>query len=85
MLTILPIHPEAEKRVTTPSQNTSVENQTHPYTGVFPIETLPKELQVLVNSLNIRSSKKELRLIIQKLCGWQPLSSAISRIFEKKR
>ncbi len=49
--------------------------ETHPYTGVFPIETLPKELQILINNLNTRSSKKDLRLVIQKLCAWQPLTA----------
>lgn len=74
-LTVLPIYPEAEKRATVAIQNTPIEEQTHPYTGVFPIENLPKEIQVLIHSLNMRSSKKDLRLVIQKLCGWQPLTA----------
>lgn len=43
--------------------------------GVFPIETLPKDLQILINKLHIHSSKKDLRLVIQKLCAWQPLTA----------
>ena len=74
-LTVLPIHPEAGKRATVAIQNTPVEEQTHPDTGVFPIENLPKEIQVLIHSLNMRSSKKDLRLVIPKLCGWQPLTA----------
>lgn len=42
---------------------------------MFRIENLPKEIQVLIHSLNMRSSKKDLRLVIQKLCGWQPLTA----------
>ena len=92
-LTVLPIHPEAGRRTTAASQNTPVEEQTHPYTGVFgtethpytgvfPIETLPQELQMLINKFNKRSNMKDLRLLIQKLCAWQATnSSAISRIF----
>ena len=59
-----------------------MEEQTHPYTGVFGAEThpytcflLPKELQILINNFNKRSSKKDLRLFIQKLCAWQPLTA----------
>ncbi|MGL5626592.1 MAG: RNA-binding domain-containing protein [Candidatus Rhabdochlamydia sp.] len=85
-LTILPIHPEATRKATAPNQNRSMEEQTHRYTGVFeaethrytgvfPIETLSKELQMLINNFNKRSSKKELCLVIQKLCAWQPLTA----------
>ena len=49
--------------------------ETHQPTGVFPIETLPKDLQMLINNLNIHSRKKDLRLVIQKLCAWQPLTA----------
>ncbi len=85
-LTILPIHPEATRKTTVANQNAPIEEQTHPYTGVsgvethpytgvFPIEKLPKELQTLINNINIRSSKKDLRSLIQKLCAWQPLTA----------
>ena len=83
-LTVLPIHPEAARRVIT--TNTPVEEQTHPYTGVFgaethpytgvfPVEALPKELQELINNFNRRSSRKKLHFLIQKLCAWQPLTA----------
>ena len=83
-LTVLPIHPKA--RGTSARQNTPVEDQTHPYTGVFgaethpstrvfPVKTLPIELQVLINQSNKRSNIKELHLLIQKLCTWQPLTA----------
>lgn len=49
--------------------------ETHPYIGVFPLETLPPELQVLINQSNKRSNIKDLRLLIQKLCAWQPLTA----------
>lgn len=53
-LTILPIHPEATRKTSTPDQNSSMKEQTHQptgvsrvethrSTGVFPIETLPKD------------------------------------------
>lgn len=85
-LTVLPIHSEAGRRVTVSGQNTPVEEQTHPYTGVFgskthpymgvfPMETLPQELLVLINNFNKRSSVKDLRSLIQKLCAWQPLTA----------
>jgi ATP-dependent DNA helicase RecG len=85
-LTVLPIHPEAGRRATTAIQNAPVEEQTHPYTGVFgaethpytgvfPIETLPQELQILINKFNKRSNIKDLRLLIQKLCAWQSLTA----------
>jgi len=85
-LTILPIHPEATRKTTVAHQNIPMEQQTHPYTGVshvethqftgvFPIETLPKDLQMLINNHNIHSRKKDLRLVIQKLCAWQPLTA----------
>ncbi|MBS0654700.1 MAG: putative DNA binding domain-containing protein [Verrucomicrobia bacterium] len=84
-LTVLPIHPEA-RRVTVASQNTPVEEQTHQYTGVFgtqthqytgvfALEILPEELQMLLNEFNKRSSVKDLHLLIQKLCAWQPLTA----------
>jgi hypothetical protein len=80
------MHSEAGRRATVASQYTSVEEQTHPYTGVFGAEThpytgvfstenLPKELQLLINNFNKRSSKKDLRLVVQKLCRWQPLTA----------
>jgi len=82
-LTILPIHPEATRKTTSLSQNIE---QIHQYTGVFGVEThqltsvfssekLPTELQILINSLNIRSSKEDVWLVIQKLCAWQPLTA----------
>jgi len=43
--------------------------------GVFSIENLPKDLQILINNLNIHSRKNDLRLVIQKLCAWQPLTA----------
>ena len=49
--------------------------ETHPYTGVFPIDTLPQELQMLINKFNKRSNIKDLRLLIQKLCAWRPLTA----------
>jgi predicted HTH transcriptional regulator len=74
-LTVLLIHPEATRKTTVANQKAPMEEQTHPYTGVFPIETLPKDLQILINKLNIRSSKKDLRWTIQKLCIWKPLTA----------
>lgn len=85
-LSILPIHPEATRKTSVADQNSSVKDQTHQLTGVsciethqstgvFPMETLPEDLQILLNNLNIQSSKKDLRLVIQKLCAWQPLTA----------
>ena len=42
---------------------------------MFSIETLPKELETLINNINTLSSKKDLHLLIQKLCVWQPLTA----------
>jgi ATP-dependent DNA helicase RecG len=67
-LTILPIHSEATRRITR-------EGETHPYTGVFDIETIPIEIKKSIESIKIRCSKKELRALIQKLCAWKPLTS----------
>jgi len=50
-------------------------DKTHRYTGVFPLEALPQELQILINKFNKRSNIKGLRLLIQKLCAWQPLTA----------
>lgn len=82
----MPIHPEAGRRATAAIPNTPVEEQTHPYTGVFGVEThpytgvfpigiLPQELQMSINKFNKRSDIKDLRLLIQKLCAWQPLTA----------
>ncbi len=60
--------------------------ETHPYTGVFPIETLPKELQILINNLNKRSSKKELTVGHSKTLRMATINcSTISRAPEKQR
>ena len=53
----------------------ALEIKTHRYTGVFHIEALPKELQLLACNLHKRSNIKELRSVIQKLCVWQPLTA----------
>lgn len=82
-LTVLPIHPEAARKTTTLSQNVERTHQytgvsgaeTHQPTSVFLSETLPTELQILISNLNISSSKEDLRLVIQKLCAWQPLTA----------
>lgn len=85
-LTVLPIHPEAGRSAIAASKNTPIEEQTHPYagvfgaethryTGVFPVVPLPEELQVLINKFNKRSGIKDLRLLIQKLCALQPLTA----------
>ena len=74
-LTILPIHLEATRKTSVADQNSSIEEQTHQPTGVFPIETIPEDLQILLNNLNTHSSKKDLCLVIQKLCAWQPLTA----------
>jgi len=82
----LPIHPEAIRKTSVADQNSSIKEQTHQLTGVshvethqssgvFPIETLPEHLQILLNNLNIHSSKIDLHLVIQKLCAWQPLTA----------
>jgi hypothetical protein len=71
-LTVLPIHPEATRKTTTLSQDVE---QTHQFTSVLPNKTLPTDLQILINNLNIRPSKEDLRLVIQKLCSWQPLTA----------
>lgn len=42
---------------------------------MFPIGTLPQELQTLINKFNKRSNIKDLRLLIQKLCAWQALTA----------
>jgi ATP-dependent DNA helicase RecG len=49
--------------------------ETHPYTGVFGVGVLPQDLQVLINNFSKRSKVKDLRLLIQKLCAWQPLTA----------
>ena len=76
-LVILPIHIEAGRRAMAVSQNTTgvFEEETHRYTGVFPVETLPQDLWLLIVNFNKRSSIKDLRSIIQKLCAWQPLTA----------
>jgi ATP-dependent DNA helicase RecG len=78
-LTVLPIHPEAVRKTITLHQTVLMEEQTHRYTGVFRAEThpytLPKELQILIDNFNKRSSKEELWLVIQRLCAWQPLTA----------
>ena len=67
-LTILPIHPEATRKA-------PIHSETHRYTGVSGSEVLPAELQILTNNLNKQSTKKELCVVIQKLCAWQPLTA----------
>lgn len=42
---------------------------------MFSIETLPKEVKLLIINFNKRSSINDLRSIIQKLCAWQPLTA----------
>mgnify|MGYP007128622976 CR=1 FL=1 len=75
----------ARKRATVASQNTRVEEQTHQYTGVIPIETFPKELQVLIKNFNKGSSIKDLRSVIQKLCTCQPLTAQqLAEILKRK-
>lgn len=49
-LTVLPIHPEATRKTIVDKQNPSMKELTHQHTGVFPIETLPKDLQVVINA-----------------------------------
>jgi ATP-dependent DNA helicase RecG len=36
---------------------------------------LPVDLQALINNFNKSSSKKDLRLLVQQLCAWQPLTA----------
>lgn len=74
-LTVLPIHPEAKRKKSTVDQNLSIKNQTHQLAGVSQAETLPKDLQTLINNLNIHPRKNDLLLVIQKLCAWQPLTA----------
>lgn len=68
-LTLLLIHPEAGRRARAAIPNAPVQEQTHPYTGVFgaethpytgvfPIGTLPQELQISINKFNKRSISK---------------------------
>ena len=42
------------RKTTGANQNAPIEEQTHPYTGVFPIGTLPKDLQILITHLTHR-------------------------------
>jgi ATP-dependent DNA helicase RecG len=85
-LVVLPIHPEATRKTTAAKQYKLMEEPTHRYTGVsgakthryagvFPTEAFPKDLQILINNLNIRPSKEDLRSAIQKLCAWKPLTA----------
>ena len=69
-----------------------MEEQTHRYTGVFGAEThpytggSPKELQILIDNFNKRSSKEELWFGHSKTLRMATLNcSAISKALETQR
>jgi ATP-dependent DNA helicase RecG len=95
-LTVLPIHPESTRVTSSRGQNRPLEEvthqytgvlpaETHQYTGVLPVETLHEELQLLIDNLNMRPRREELRLLIQKLCAWRELTSQqLAEILKRK-
>lgn len=77
-LTILPIHCEAVKKMSSTETHRPpgvLLSETHRPPGVVSIEMLPEELRLLINNLNRRSDSLELRSVIQKLCAWQELTA----------
>ena len=59
--------------------------ETHQLPGVLTTEMLPEELRMLINNFNGRPGSKELRLVIQKLCGWRELTAhQIAELLKRK-
>ena len=85
-LTVLPIHPEATKKISSIDINppSAVEThqragvfstETHQRAGVFSTDTLPDELKLFIKNLGKRPTTKALQIVIQKLCSWHPLTA----------
>jgi ATP-dependent DNA helicase RecG len=86
-LVVIPIHPEATKKLSHKDENTALESKTHRSTGVLVNEThrstgvfsddelLPQELKLLVRNLGKRPKTETVRFVIQQLCAWQALTA----------